>query len=98
MATHSIILAENPRDRRAFLRPPKVPRQAGFPRGEHRVSRNHFIGAPSLLLIATGESITLRGLEGVPGLPGAPQDEAGLTKKFETSLVAQWLRIHPPMQ
>ena len=29
------------------------------------------------LLIATGEAIPLRGLEGVPGLPGAPQDEAG---------------------
>ena len=27
------------------------------------------------------------GLEGVPGLPGAPQDEAGLTRKFETSHV-----------
>ena len=26
----------------------------------------------------------LRGLEGVPGLPGAPQDEAGLMRKFET--------------
>ena len=36
-------------------------------------------------LIATGEAIPLRGLEGVPGLPGAPQDEAGLTRKFETS-------------
>ena len=23
-------------------------------------------------------------LEGVPGLPGAPQDEAGLTRKLET--------------
>ena len=23
-------------------------------------------------------------LEGVPGLPGAPQDEAGLTRNFET--------------
>ena len=34
------------------------------------------------LLIATGEAIPLRGLEGVPGLPGAPQDEAGLTRKF----------------
>ena len=32
----------------------------------------------------TGESIPLRGSEGVPGLPGAPQDEAGLTGKFET--------------
>ena len=35
------------------------------------------------LLIATGEAIPLRGLEGVPGLPGAPQDEAGLMRKFE---------------
>ena len=33
--------------------------------------------------VATGEAIPLRGLEGVPGLPGAPQDEAGLTTKFE---------------
>ena len=24
-------------------------------------------------------------MEGVPGLPGAPQDEAGLTRKFETA-------------
>ena len=32
-------------------------------------------------------SISLRGLEGVPGLPGTPQDEAGLTRKFETSHV-----------
>ena len=38
------------------------------------------------LLIATGEAIPLRGLEGVPGLPGAPQDEAGLTRKFETQI------------
>ena len=30
------------------------------------------------LLIATGEAIPLRGLEGVPGLPDTPQDEAGL--------------------
>ena len=29
----------------------------------------------------------LRGLERVPGLPGAPQDEAGLTRKVETSHV-----------
>ena len=36
---------------------------------------------------AFGEAIPLRGLEGVPGLPGAPQDEAGLTRKFETSHV-----------
>ena len=36
------------------------------------------------LLFATGELIPLRGLEGVPGLHGAPQDEAGLARKFET--------------
>ena len=41
---------------------------------------------PQPLLIATGEAIPLRGLEGVPGLPGAPQDEAGLTRKFEINL------------
>ena len=29
--------------------------------------------APSPLLIATGEAIPLRGLEGVPGLPGVHQ-------------------------
>ena len=34
------------------------------------------------LLIATGETIPLRGLEGVPGLPGAPQDEAGLHEEI----------------
>ena len=32
-------------------------------------------------------NIAMRGLEGVPGLHGAPQDEAGLTRKFETSPV-----------
>ena len=37
--------------------------------------------------MATGEAIPLRGLEGVPGLPGAPQDEAGLTRKFATELL-----------
>ena len=66
---------------------PKIPPHAGFPRGEHRGSRHRFLCAPSALLIATGEAIPLRGLEGVPGLPGAPQDEAGLTRKFETSHV-----------
>ena len=38
-------------------------------------------------MMATGEAIPLRGLEGVPGLPGAPQDEAGLTsapKSFQS--------------
>ena len=40
--------------------------------------------SPSLRLLATGESIPLLCVEGVPGLPGAPQDEAGLTRNFET--------------
>ena len=44
-------------------------------------------GFLSPLLIATGEAIPLRGLEGVPGRPGAPQDEAGLRRKLETSHV-----------
>ena len=34
-----------------------------------------------------GESIPLLCVEGVPGLPGAPQDDAGLTRKFEMSHV-----------
>ena len=42
----------------------------------------------SWLVQWTGELIPLRGLEGVPGLHGAPQDEAGLARKFETSPVA----------
>ena len=36
------------------------------------------------LLIATGEAISLRGLEGVPDLPCTTQDEAGLMGKFDT--------------
>ena len=32
------------------------------------------------LLMATGVSIPLRGLEGIPALPGASQDEAVRTK------------------
>ena len=35
------------------------------------------------LLIAIGGSIPLLCLEGIPNLPGTPQDEAGLTRKFE---------------
>ena len=54
---------------------------------EHQGSRHHFIEAPSPLLIKTGESIPLVCLQGVPDLPGAPQDEAALMVKFETSHV-----------
>ena len=63
---------------------PKVPQHTSLTRGEHQVSRHHFSSAPSPLLIATGGSIPLLCLEGVPDLPGAPQDEAGLPRKFET--------------
>ena len=42
-------------------------------------------------------SNTLRGLEGVPGLPGAPQDEACLTRKFETSHVGGATCRTPPV-
>ena len=49
------------------------------------------------LLIATGEAIPLRGLEGVPGLPGAPHNEAGLTRKFETSHVGGATCRTPPI-
>ena len=40
--------------------------------------------ALSPLLIWTGGSTPLLCLEGVPDLPVAPQDEAGLTKTFQT--------------
>ena len=64
-----------------------VPGPSVFPSGDPGVSGD-FWGSqegcqgpfrPSGWMIATGEAIPLRGLEGVPGLPGAPQDEAGLT-------------------
>ena len=47
---------------------------ASLTRGEHRGSRHHYIWAPSPLLIATGGSIPLYCLEGVPAFPGASQD------------------------
>ena len=43
-----------------------------------------FVKRKNPLLIATGGSIPLLCLEGVPDLPGAHQDEASLTTKFET--------------
>ena len=39
---------------------------------------------PGPLLIATGESIPLRGLEGIPGLPGAPKDVLALESREGT--------------
>ena len=38
------------------------------------------------LLIATGESIPLRGSEGVPGLPGAPRKENQISQVRNLSL------------
>ena len=46
----------------------------------YSLSRHHYIWAPSPLLIATGGSIPLFCLEGVPAFRGASQDEAGLTR------------------
>ena len=48
---------------------------------------------------ATGESIPLLCLEGVPALPGAPQDEAGLTGKFAPphTIHAPWARASAPV-
>ena len=37
------VLRPGPHTLTAFLRPPKVPRHAGFPRGEHRGSRHRFL-------------------------------------------------------
>ena len=62
----------------------KVPRHTSLTQGEHRGSQHHYFWAPSPLLIATGGSIPLFCLEGVPAFPGASQDEAGLTRIFET--------------
>ena len=42
----------------------------------------------SWLCKSTMKPEPLRGLEGIPGLHSAPQDEAGLARKFETSPVA----------
>ena len=39
------------------------------------------------VMVRQGAELPLRSPEGVPGPPGAPQDEAGLTRKFETSHV-----------
>ena len=58
-----------------------VPENLGVPL---EVFRQHFLGASSTLLIWTGGSTPLLCLEGVPDLPVAPQDEAGLTKTFQT--------------
>ena len=62
----------------------KVPGHTGLTQEEHRGSWHHYISANSPFLKWTGGSIPLICLEWVPDLPIAPQDEASLTKKFET--------------
>ena len=66
-------LLERERKKEAEMRGRKrqsSPRHA-HGRGEHRGSQHHYIWAPSPLLIATGGSIPLFCLEGVPAFPGA---------------------------
>ena len=64
--------------------PQKVPRHPGLPGEEHRGFPAPLPLSPTTLLISTGGSTPLLCLEGVPDLPVAPQDEAGLTKTFQT--------------
>ena len=70
------------------MRPTKCPDILVSLERNTEVFRQHFLGASSTLLIWTGGSTPLiwtgGSLEGVPDLPGAPQDEAGLTKTFQT--------------
>src|SRR5574339_894303 len=66
------------------MRPTKCPDIPVSLERNTEVFRQHFLGAPSTLLIWTGGSTPLLCLEGVPDLPVAPQDEAGLTKTFQT--------------
>src|SRR5574338_90842 len=67
-----------------LMRPTKCPDIPVSLERNTEVFRQHFLGAPSTLLIWTGGSTPLLCLEGVPDLPVAPQDEAGLTTTFQT--------------
>ena len=67
-----------------LMRPTKCPDIPVSLKRNTEVFRQHFLGAPSTLLIWTGGSTPLLCLEGVPDLPVAPQDEAGLTTTFQT--------------
>src|SRR5574337_1316176 len=66
-----------------LMRPTKCPDIPVSLERNTEVFRQHFLGAPSTLLISTGGSTPLLCLEGVPDLPVAPQDEAGLTTTFQ---------------
>ena len=57
------------------MRPTKCPDIPVSLERNTEVFRQHFLGAPSTLLIWTGGSTPLLCLEGVPDLPVAPQDD-----------------------
>src|SRR5574340_1036624 len=67
-----------------LMRPTKFPEIPVSLERNTEVFRHPLLGALSPLLIWTGGSTPLLCLEGVPDLPVAPQDEAGLTKTFQT--------------
>src|SRR5574340_987678 len=67
-----------------WMRPTKFPEIPVSLERNTEVFRHPLLGALSPLLIWTGGSTPLLCLEGVPDLPVAPQDEAGLTKTFQT--------------
>src|SRR5574337_942163 len=67
-----------------LMRPTKCPDIPVSLERNTEVFRQHFLWAPSTLLISTGGSTPLLCLEGVPDLPVAPQNEAGLTTTFQT--------------
>src|SRR5574341_805377 len=67
-----------------LMRPTKFPEIPVSLERNTEVFRHPLLWALSPLLIWTGGSTPLLCLEGVPDLPVAPQDEAGLTKTFQT--------------
>src|SRR5574340_1115997 len=77
------------------MRPTKCPDIPVSLERNTEVFPHHFLGALSPLLIWTGGLTPLLCLEGVPDLPVAPQDEAGLTKTFQT-WPRGWFHIPAP--
>ena len=67
-----------------LMRPTKFPEIPVSLERNTEVFRHPLLWALSPLLIWTGGSTPLLFLEEVPDLPVAPQDEAGLTKTFQT--------------
>src|SRR5574340_1218701 len=67
-----------------WMRPTKFPEIPVSLERNTEVFQHPLLGTHSPLLIWTGGSTPLLCLEGVPDLPVAPQDEAGLTKTFQS--------------